>query len=92
MVSIKEVAVRAAVSVGTVSNVLNRPDVVAAATRRKVEAAIADLGEYCAAQQARARAWARAKFRVRIRVRVGLGSGLGLGLGLGLGSQLLLTS
>ena len=44
MVSIKEVAVRAGVSVGTVSNVLNRPDVVAATTRRKVEAAIADLG------------------------------------------------
>ena len=44
MVSIKEVAVRAGVSVGTVSNVLNRPDVVADATRRKVEGAIADLG------------------------------------------------
>lgn len=42
--SIKEVAVRAGVSIGTVSNVLNRPDVVAAATRERVLDAIADLG------------------------------------------------
>jgi LacI family transcriptional regulator len=41
---IKEVAARAGVSVGTVSNVLNRPHVVRAATRLRVEAAIADLG------------------------------------------------
>ncbi|WP_067176959.1 LacI family DNA-binding transcriptional regulator [Microtetraspora niveoalba] len=43
-VSIKEVAARAAVSPGTVSNVLNRPEKVAAATRARVEAAIRDLG------------------------------------------------
>jgi LacI family transcriptional regulator len=43
-VSIREVAARAGVSVGTVSNVLNRPDVVAAPTRRRVQAAIRELG------------------------------------------------
>ena len=43
-VSIKDVAARAGVSVGTVSNVLNRPDVVADDTRRKVLSAIEDLG------------------------------------------------
>ena len=43
-VTIKEVAARAEVSVGTVSNVLNRPDQVAAPTRARVEAAIAELG------------------------------------------------
>jgi len=43
-VSIKEVAARAGVSVGTVSNVLNRPDIVAQSTRRKVNAAIKALG------------------------------------------------
>src|SRR5262245_19896619 len=42
--SIREVAERAGVSVGTVSNVLNRPDVVAPATRDRVRAAIAELG------------------------------------------------
>lgn len=41
---IKDVAAEAGVSVGTVSNVLNRPDVVAAATRGRVLAAIARLG------------------------------------------------
>lgn len=41
---IKEVAAQAGVSVGTVSNVLNRPHVVRAATRARVEAAMADLG------------------------------------------------
>ena len=41
---IKEVAFRAGVSVGTVSNVLNRPDRVRPATRARVEAAMADLG------------------------------------------------
>jgi LacI family transcriptional regulator len=41
---IKEVAARAGVSVGTVSNVLNRPHVVRDATRLRVEAAMADLG------------------------------------------------
>jgi DNA-binding LacI/PurR family transcriptional regulator len=43
-VSIKEVAAQAGVSIGTVSNVLNRPDVVAPATRERVLAAIASLG------------------------------------------------
>jgi LacI family transcriptional regulator len=41
---IKDVAARAGVSVGTVSNVLNRPHVVRPATRMRVEAAMADLG------------------------------------------------
>jgi LacI family transcriptional regulator len=43
-VSIKEVAVAAGVSVGTVSNVLNKPHLVAESTRDRVHAAIADLG------------------------------------------------
>jgi len=42
--SIREVARRAGVSVGTVSNVLNRPSRVAATTRARVLAAIDDLG------------------------------------------------
>jgi LacI family transcriptional regulator len=42
--SIREVAARAGVSVGTVSNVLNRPDIVAASTRERVLAAIKALG------------------------------------------------
>ncbi len=42
--SIKKVAEHAGVSVGTVSNVLNKPDVVATATRERVQAAIAELG------------------------------------------------
>ncbi|GAA1406368.1 LacI family DNA-binding transcriptional regulator [Catellatospora coxensis] len=41
---IKEVARRAGVSLGTVSNVLNRPDSVAPATRRRVLDAIDELG------------------------------------------------
>ena len=41
---IKDVAKRAGVSVGTVSNVLNRPDSVSDATRRKVQRAIVELG------------------------------------------------
>ena len=41
---IKDVAAMAGVSIGTVSNVLNRPERVRAATRRKVEGAIAELG------------------------------------------------
>ena len=41
---IKDVAAEAGVSVGTVSNVLNRPDVVAPATRERVHAAIRRLG------------------------------------------------
>jgi LacI family transcriptional regulator len=43
-VGIKEVARRAGVSPGTVSNVLNRPERVAAATRSRVEQAIRELG------------------------------------------------
>lgn len=42
--SIRDVAARAGVSVGTVSNVLNRPDVVSPATRERVQAAISALG------------------------------------------------
>jgi LacI family transcriptional regulator len=41
---IKDVAARAGVSVGTVSNVLNRPHLVRVETRTRVEAAMADLG------------------------------------------------
>lgn len=43
-VSIRDVASQAGVSVGTVSNVLNRPDIVAASTRTRVLAAINALG------------------------------------------------
>jgi LacI family transcriptional regulator len=43
-VSVKDVATAASVSVGTVSNVLNRPDRVAPATVERVHAAIAELG------------------------------------------------
>jgi LacI family transcriptional regulator len=43
-VSIREVAVLAKVSVGTVSNVLNRPSMVAPATRDRVLHAISQLG------------------------------------------------
>jgi LacI family transcriptional regulator len=42
--SIKEVAAQAGVSLGTVSNVLNRPEQVSQRTRARVEAAIAALG------------------------------------------------
>ena len=41
---IKEVARHAGVSIGTVSNVLNRPDLVSTATRQRVQQAIAELG------------------------------------------------
>ncbi len=41
---IKDVAAQAGVSVGTVSNVLNRPDLVSEPTRSRVQAAIAELG------------------------------------------------
>lgn len=44
MVGIKDVARRAGVSIGTVSNVVNRPDVVSEATRAKVLAVIDELG------------------------------------------------
>lgn len=42
--SVKDVAERAQVSLGTVSNVLNRPDRVSAGTRERVQRAMADLG------------------------------------------------
>ena len=42
--SVVDVAARAGVSLGTVSNVLNRPDRVAPATRARVEQAIRELG------------------------------------------------
>jgi LacI family transcriptional regulator len=44
MVSIREVAERANVSIGTVSNVLNRPEVVAEETRRRVQMVIDEVG------------------------------------------------
>jgi LacI family transcriptional regulator len=43
-VSIKDVAALAGVSVATVSNVLNQPEIVAESTRNRVNAAIAELG------------------------------------------------
>src|SRR6201986_617522 len=43
-VSIREVAAHAGVSVATVSNVLNRPDIVARPTRDRVNASIRQLG------------------------------------------------
>lgn len=43
-IGIREVAQRAGVSPGTVSNVLNRPERVAATTRARVEEAIRELG------------------------------------------------
>jgi len=42
--SVKDVAAAAGVSLGTVSNVLNRPDRVRPGTRERVERAMADLG------------------------------------------------
>ena len=42
--SVKDVASAARVSLGTVSNVLNRPERVSTATRERVERAMADLG------------------------------------------------
>ena len=44
VVGMKDVARHAGVSVGTVSNVLNRPDIVSPDRRERVEAAIAELG------------------------------------------------
>ncbi|MET0135877.1 MAG: LacI family DNA-binding transcriptional regulator [Kibdelosporangium sp.] len=43
-VSIRDVATLAGVSLGTVSNVLNKPDMVSAATRARVHAAMTQLG------------------------------------------------
>ncbi|MGW5018447.1 LacI family DNA-binding transcriptional regulator [Streptomyces cacaoi] len=51
-VGIKEVARAAGVSVGTVSNVINRPATVAEDTRRRVQAAIEQLG-YVRSESAR---------------------------------------
>jgi LacI family transcriptional regulator len=42
--SVKDVAAAAGVSLGTVSNVMNRPEVVSPTTRERVERAMADLG------------------------------------------------
>ncbi|SDE04757.1 LacI family DNA-binding transcriptional regulator [Nocardioides lianchengensis] len=42
--SVKDVAAAAGVSLGTVSNVLNRPDRVSASTRTRVQEAMAELG------------------------------------------------
>ncbi|MYU18893.1 LacI family DNA-binding transcriptional regulator, partial [Streptomyces sp. SID8361] len=44
MVGIKDVARQAGVSVGTVSNVINRPEMVAETTRDRVQAVIERLG------------------------------------------------
>jgi LacI family transcriptional regulator len=44
MAGVKDVAALAGVSLGTVSNVLNRPDRVSPATRTKVEQAMTELG------------------------------------------------
>ena len=42
--SVKDVAAAAGVSLGTVSNVMNRPEVVSPGTRERVERAMAELG------------------------------------------------
>jgi LacI family transcriptional regulator len=42
--SVKDVAAAAGVSLGTVSNVLNRPEMVAAGTKQRVERAMTELG------------------------------------------------
>jgi LacI family transcriptional regulator len=52
MVGIKDVALHAGVSVGTVSNALNRPHLVSPETRHLVESAIASLG-YIRSESAR---------------------------------------
>lgn len=44
LASIREVAKRAGVSLGTVSNVLNRPEIVAPETRQRVQRAIDEIG------------------------------------------------
>src|SRR5260370_28296156 len=44
MRGIREVAKRAGVSLGTVSNVLNRPEIVALETRQRVQQAIDEIG------------------------------------------------
>jgi LacI family transcriptional regulator len=52
MISIKDVARHAGVSVGTVSNVINRPEVVSSGVRARVVAAIEELG-YIRSESAR---------------------------------------
>ncbi|MEU6761946.1 LacI family DNA-binding transcriptional regulator, partial [Streptomyces sp. NPDC046853] len=52
MVGIKDVAKHAGVSVGTVSNVINRPDVVSEETRHRVQSVIDRLG-YVRSESAR---------------------------------------
>jgi LacI family transcriptional regulator len=52
MVGIKDVARQAGVSVGTVSNVINRPDLVSEETRTRVQSVIARLG-YIRSESAR---------------------------------------
>lgn len=52
MVGIKDVARQAGVSVGTVSNVINRPEMVAEETRARVQAVISRLG-YVRSESAR---------------------------------------
>ncbi|MFG2501228.1 LacI family DNA-binding transcriptional regulator [Streptomyces sp. NPDC048441] len=52
MVGIKDVAKHAGVSVGTVSNVINRPDVVSEETRHRVQSVIERLG-YVRSESAR---------------------------------------
>ncbi|MBN3931380.1 LacI family DNA-binding transcriptional regulator [Streptomyces verrucosisporus] len=52
MVGIKDVARQAGVSVGTVSNVINRPEMVAEETRTRVQAVITQLG-YVRSESAR---------------------------------------
>jgi LacI family transcriptional regulator len=42
--TMRSVAELAGVSIGTVSNVLNRPEIVAADTRERVQAAMVTLG------------------------------------------------
>ena len=42
--SVKDVAAAASVSLGTVSNVLNRPELVSVRTRQRVEQAMLELG------------------------------------------------
>ncbi|MFP8883844.1 LacI family DNA-binding transcriptional regulator [Streptomyces mangrovi] len=54
----KDVAREAGVSLGTVSNVLNRPEVVAEATRTRVLKAIDSLGYIRAEETRRLRGWA----------------------------------
>jgi LacI family transcriptional regulator len=52
MAGIKDVARHAGVSVGTVSNVINRPEIVTEETRKRVQASIAQLG-YVRSEHAR---------------------------------------